>query len=181
MVQGTVTRWLSAAFVLLSALVVFSCQKTGRPAASPAAVAPPAASAGTPPGTVQGAPPAVTPAAAAPATQGAQAQGRNAAAPAQPPAPPGKARGAIALQPPPAAAPLKSLANAGSLMAMGRDGRMLPEDFKIGPLGDALEADKAEDAALEAAGQFLTGLVGGKVDKNLVAEDARDTLAGTLG
>jgi hypothetical protein len=74
----------------------------------------------------------------------------------------------------------KGLASAGSLVALGREGRMLPEDFKIGPLGDALAAEKGQVPAMQVAGQFLTGLVGGKVDKELISDDARDTMAGTL-
>lgn len=66
-------------------------------------------------------------------------------------------------------------------MALGRDSRILPEDFKIGPMGDALAREKDQDQAMEAAGKFLTGLVGGKVDKDLITEGSRDTMAGTLG
>jgi len=65
-------------------------------------------------------------------------------------------------------------------MALGRDGRALPEDFRIGPLGDTLAAEKDQGSAMETAGQFLSALVGGKVNKDLIAQDARDTMSATL-
>lgn len=89
--------------------------------------------------------------------------------------------GAIVLQPQAGPTASKGLASAGSLVALGRDGRVLPEDFKIGPLGDVQAADQGQEQAMQAAGQFLTALAGGKVDKDLIAEDARDSMAGTLG
>jgi hypothetical protein len=65
-------------------------------------------------------------------------------------------------------------------MALGRESRILPEDFKIGPLGDELAREKDQDQAMEAAGKFLSALVDGKVDKDLITEDSRDSMAGTL-
>ena len=185
------TRQLTVTSVVLAALVLFSCQKSARPAASPGAgaagAAPPGAVAAqdaappTPAPPAAGAGAASAPAAAPTAGPAAPAAGRNAGAPSQAPAGPGAAAGGIALQPQPAAAAPRSLANAGSLVALGRDARVLPEDFKIGPLGDALATDKAQDQAMEAAGLFLTSLVGGKVNTDLVAGDARDSMAGMLG
>ena len=66
------------------------------------------------------------------------------------------------------------------LMALGRGDRMLPEDFKIGPLGDDRTAEKDQDAALQAAGRFLAALVAGTVDKDLIAESSRNAMSGTL-
>ena len=173
------TLRLPAASVLLAVLVLFSCQKSSRPAASPGTAAQPAP--GPAASAAAGTKAAAAPAPAPTAGPAAPAAGRSAGAPAQAPAGPGSAAGGIALQPQPGAAVPRSLANAGSLVALGRDARVLPEDFKIGPLGDALAADKSQDQAMEAAGLFLTSLVGGKVNKDLVAEDARDSMAGTLG
>ncbi len=173
MVQGTVTRWVPTAALLLAALLTVSCQRSGRPAAS----APPAGSAGTGGATTAipnpTPPPAVTPP--------APTAGQKAALPGQPPAGQKPVPGAIVLQPQAGATPSKGLASAGSLLAVGRDGRVLPEDFKIGPLGDVQAADKGQEQAVQAAGQFLTALAGGKVDKDLISEDARDSMAGTLG
>ena len=57
---------------------------------------------------------------------------------------------------------------------------MLPEDFKIGPLGDDHGSEKDQDQAMEAAARFLSELVAGKVDKDLMAAESRDAMAGTL-
>jgi hypothetical protein len=72
------------------------------------------------------------------------------------------------------------MANAASLMALGRDRRIMPEDFKIGPLGDDRTDRKNESRALSAAGEFLSGLVAGSVDKKLLAPESQDTMADTL-
>jgi hypothetical protein len=66
------------------------------------------------------------------------------------------------------------------LFALGRDSRLLPEDFKIGPLGDDRTAQKDQDQAMEAASRFLSELAAGKVDKDLIADGSRDAMTGTL-
>jgi hypothetical protein len=65
-------------------------------------------------------------------------------------------------------------------MALGRDGRIMPEDFKIGPLGDRRSAKNDENAALDAAGAFLDRLVTGSVDKTLLAPEAQETVSDSL-
>jgi hypothetical protein len=64
-------------------------------------------------------------------------------------------------------------------MALGRDHRIMPEDFKIGPLGDN-RAEKDESRALVAASAFLDRLVAGSVDKTLLTPESRDAVADTL-
>lgn len=56
----------------------------------------------------------------------------------------------------------------------------MPEDFKIGPLGDLRGQKQEESRALEAAGAFLDQLLAGKVDKELLSPESRDALADTL-
>ena len=65
-------------------------------------------------------------------------------------------------------------------MALGRDSRFLPEDFKIGPLGSTLASSKDADAAFAAASGFLAGLVAGSIDRQWITPDAQDTLSDTL-
>ena len=65
-------------------------------------------------------------------------------------------------------------------MALGRERRILPEDFKIGPLGDNGAGRTDESRALSAASEFLARLVAGSVDKKLVAPEAQDRMADTL-
>ena len=72
------------------------------------------------------------------------------------------------------------MASAATLMALGRDRRIMPEDFKIGPLGDDRGERKDESRALAAAGDFLSRLVAGSVDKKLLAPESQDTVADTL-
>jgi hypothetical protein len=74
----------------------------------------------------------------------------------------------------------KGMAHAATLMALGRDRRILPEDFKIGPLGDERSGRADEGRALSTASAFLSRLVGGSVDKKLVAPESQDTVADTL-
>jgi hypothetical protein len=65
-------------------------------------------------------------------------------------------------------------------MALGRDRRIMPEDFKIGPLGDNRTVKQDESSALEAATAFLDRLVAGSVDKKLLTPESQDAVAGTL-
>ncbi|MGO9311037.1 MAG: hypothetical protein ACLQDL_18685, partial [Spirochaetia bacterium] len=74
----------------------------------------------------------------------------------------------------------KGLASAAALMALGRDRRIMPEDFKIGALGDDRTARKDDGRALAVAAEFLSRLVGGSVEKKLLAAESQDRLADTL-
>jgi hypothetical protein len=65
-------------------------------------------------------------------------------------------------------------------MALGRDRRIMPEDFKIGPLGDGRSERQDESRALEAASAFLDRLVAGSVDKKLLTPESQDAVADTL-
>ena len=104
----------------------------------------------------------------------------------QPPGPPGTPaiqlpRGMAAAAPPPQVpAAQRGPVTAPVLMALGRDRRIMPEDFKIGPLGDARAEKQDESRALAAAGAFLDSLVAGKVDKKLLAPDSQDAVYDTL-
>jgi len=72
------------------------------------------------------------------------------------------------------------MTSAATLMALGRDRRIMPEDFKIGPLGDNRAERRDESRALAAAGEFLSGLVAGSVDKKLLSPESQDAVADTL-
>jgi hypothetical protein len=66
-------------------------------------------------------------------------------------------------------------------MALGRgQPGILPEDFKIGPLGTSRTGNADRDAAWNEASQFLTRLVAGTVDRQSMTPDARETLGDTL-
>jgi len=65
-------------------------------------------------------------------------------------------------------------------MALGRQTRTLPEDFKIGPLGDNRTENQDANAAVSAAEAFLTSLVAGKADGSLLAADSQKTVLDTL-
>jgi hypothetical protein len=65
-------------------------------------------------------------------------------------------------------------------MALGRDRRIMPEDFKIGPLGDRRTERQDESRALEAAGAFLDHLVAGSVDKKLLTPESQDAVSDSL-
>ncbi len=65
-------------------------------------------------------------------------------------------------------------------MALGRDRRIMPEDFKIGALGDDRTVRKDDSGALAAAGEFLSRLAEGSVDKKLVAAESQDRLSDSL-
>jgi hypothetical protein len=74
----------------------------------------------------------------------------------------------------------RSLSSAGTLMALGREKRALPEDFKIGPLGDDKGAKADEDGAVSIALSFLSGLVAGVIDRKLLTPDSEQRLSDTL-
>jgi hypothetical protein len=65
-------------------------------------------------------------------------------------------------------------------MALDRERPILPEDFKIGPLGDDRGVKTDAEAALAVARGFLTGLVAGKVDQQYLSADSASTLTDTL-
>jgi hypothetical protein len=65
-------------------------------------------------------------------------------------------------------------------MALGRGTTLLPEDFKVGPLGDSATAKKDQLGAMLAAGTFLTDLVAGRVDTKLLTTDAQSRVPETL-
>ena len=73
-------------------------------------------------------------------------------------------------------------ANAGvqSLLTLGGTPRILPEDFRIGPLGDPEQGTTDEKAALEAAGALLASLVAGSVDAKLLAAESEEALRDML-
>jgi hypothetical protein len=74
----------------------------------------------------------------------------------------------------------RPVANAATLMALGRQIRALPEDFKIGPLGDDQTENADENGATTTAQAFFTALVAGKVDRALLAADSEKTVFDTL-
>jgi hypothetical protein len=65
-------------------------------------------------------------------------------------------------------------------MALGRDSRFMPEDFKIGTIGTGSAGKADADAAFAAASGFLDGLVTGSVERQWITPDAQDTLSDTL-
>jgi hypothetical protein len=86
----------------------------------------------------------------------------------------------VVVQQPPVPAAQKGPNTAPALMALGRGRRIMPEDFKIGPLGDGRTEKEEESRALAVAGEFLDGLVAGKVDKKLIVPDSQDSVYDTL-
>jgi hypothetical protein len=76
----------------------------------------------------------------------------------------------VAQEQPSAAALAAARQNADvtSLLPLGRGLRSLPEDFKIGALGDAREGDAEEQQAMTVASSFLARLVVGNVDATLL-------------
>jgi hypothetical protein len=77
---------------------------------------------------------------------------------------------------------LPAAVNAGVQTLLTLDGtpRILPEDFRIGPLGDPEQGTADEKAALEAAGALLASLVGGGVDAKLLAAESEEALRDML-
>jgi len=65
-------------------------------------------------------------------------------------------------------------------MGLGRETKLLPEDFKIGPLGAGPATSAEGDAALTAATGFLTALVAGNVERTWITPDAQDSVADTI-
>lgn len=80
----------------------------------------------------------------------------------------------------PLTSPARTLASASSLMGLGRDVRMMPEDFKIGPLGTGTSGPPESDAAFAAASGFLAGVVAGSIERRWITPDAQDTLSDTF-
>src|SRR5271157_4794492 len=169
MVQGAMrTRLLLPALLLIS-LSLLGCPRSPRqgqahaPQAAQPAPQPPAA------------PPMVPP------------PGPNQGRPGQPqrPIPPKPGQSpSITLAQNQQAEPLLSrtrpLSSVATLMALGRQTRTLPEDFKIGPLGDNRTENQDANAAVSAAEAFLTSLVAGKADGSLLAADSQKTVLDTL-
>jgi hypothetical protein len=65
-------------------------------------------------------------------------------------------------------------------MALGRSKRLLPEDFKIGPLGDDRAGTSDQSSAMAAAEKFLASLVAGSLDTKLLATDSQSALVDSL-
>jgi hypothetical protein len=176
MVQKAVWKRSAWWMILTVSLVLAGCQRAPRqpPAGTPAAAgktAPGAqAPAASPAHPGKGAPAAT---AAAPQAPAAQSPGRKAAQPVP---------GAITLshdvggQTAGAGAP----ATAAGLMSLDREKRMIPEDFKIGPLGEAYGGTADENGAIAAADAFLASVVAGKVDQKLLAPESEKTVADTV-
>jgi hypothetical protein len=163
------TRLLLPA-ILLIFLTVLACHKSTRQGTAPAPVQQP----GQPAALAQTPPPLVRPPGPkqAPKTE-----------PAHPKPTPGPAR-SITLAPDQRAEPLlartRPLTNVTTLMALGRQTRALPEDFKIGPLGDDRTENQDENDAASTAETFLSGLVAGKPDRALLAAESEKTVLDTL-
>jgi hypothetical protein len=77
--------------------------------------------------------------------------------------------------------PQPAVANTGvqSLLVIETP-RLLPEDFKIGPLGDAWQGTADGKSAFESAAALLASLVSGKVDAELLAPDSAQALLDML-
>jgi hypothetical protein len=65
-------------------------------------------------------------------------------------------------------------------MALDREKRLLPEDFKIGPLGEARGGKTDENGAVGAAEAFLASIIAGKVDAKLLAPESEKTVSDTI-
>ena len=155
--------------ILVISLTLLGCHKS--PRQGPASAPQPAQPAAQP----QAAPPAVQPPGPSHAQAG-QPQGPSPAKPGQSPS--------ITLAQNQQAEPLLSrtrpLSSAATLMALGRQTRTLPEDFKIGPLGDNRTEDQDANDAVSAAEAFLTGVVAGKPDGTLLTAESEKTVLDTL-
>ncbi|HEY9593383.1 MAG TPA: hypothetical protein VHE79_02840 [Spirochaetia bacterium] len=193
--------WARLTPILLVATLAVSCHKADRqpvtviPKQAPTATSAPAQTAPAPaaaPATAPAAPNTTPAAQASPSTASSPAPaqpadkapasgasgGQGQAAAAQPPRP-----GTITLAPQTAAQPTAtqlSNAPAATLMANPTAGRILPDDFKIGTLGDANGARKDQRGAMTAAGSFLGALIAGEVDGKLLTPDARGTVGDSL-
>jgi hypothetical protein len=65
-------------------------------------------------------------------------------------------------------------------MSLDREKRIVAEDFKIGPLGEASGGTSEENAAVAAANAFLASVVAGKADPQLLAPESEKTVAGMV-
>jgi len=65
-------------------------------------------------------------------------------------------------------------------MAIGRSAAILPEDFKIGPLGDDRGGSSDQGKAMETADKFLSRLVAGSVERSMLASENQDAVAEAL-
>ena len=83
-------------------------------------------------------------------------------------------------QPQPPVAAARKDTGISTLLSLGTGVRILPEDFRIGGLGDARVADSDERQAMAAADAFLSRLVAGKIDKDRLAPDSRARLSDTV-
>ncbi len=66
------------------------------------------------------------------------------------------------------------------LLPMRSTGRLMPEDFKIGPLQDELDSKKNQLEIASTANEFLLKLKSGTVDTNALLEAKRKELAHSL-
>ncbi len=110
------------------------------------------------------------------------AAGTPGPAPGTKPGPAGPGTTPAAAGSPGSAAPVaRPLADAGMLVALGRgQAVVLPEDFRIGPLGNGQTGTPDKDAAFAAASSFLSRLVAGTVDRQAITPDEQESLADTL-
>jgi hypothetical protein len=179
MIQEAVWKLYVASTVLVIGLVLTGCQKTPRQPSATPSVSPGATTAAGKPAAGQ-LPSAGTPAPAP----------RSAAVPPAPPAPPVGASQTARPVPGPitlshdvgdqAGAGPRPPSTAAGLMALDREKRLLPEDFKIGPLGEARGGKSDENDAVGAANAFLASIVAGKVDPKLLAPESEKTVSDTI-
>jgi hypothetical protein len=200
MIQEIMGKWVIPTTLLFAFLLLFSCQKSAKQAAPsiPAqsrsanerptgAAAPPMSTRALPGAAIAQSKGANAPAAgAAPQSAGAAAQ--SASAPPANQAQPAKAASpqltpAITLtqeSPPAQGEQPRAFASASSLMALDHAKRLLPEDFKIGPLGDDRGEKPDENSAIAAAEAFLQSIVEGAVDTKLLTPDSQGIVADAL-
>lgn len=74
----------------------------------------------------------------------------------------------------------KTGSDVSSLLPLGRGSRILPEDFKIGVLGDTQAGDSDERQAMAASASFLSRLSAGKVEQSLLAAPAEGRISDML-
>jgi hypothetical protein len=160
MVQEAVRKWWLPCAVVLALVSLDACQKIVQKAPTPDTSTPSAAA--TQPQTV------------------ARAQSAAAAAAPGPPQP--SAPIVLTKEHSAAATPTtpRALANPAGLMALDREKRFLPEDFKIGPLGDAHGNDARANAATATAEDFLGRLVAGSIETRDITPEAQASLSDTL-
>jgi hypothetical protein len=159
LVQEVVTKRPGAAALLLCLALLASCEKATKTAALAKQAA--AGSAGL-------AGPAAPSVAAAPTVAAPPALTKN--------------QTTITLkkeQAPPRPQPAVASAGVQSLLVIETP-RLLPEDFKIGPLGDAGQGTADGKSAFESATALLASLVSGKVDAKLLASDSAQALLDML-